>query len=107
MNIATENYISEAKDLILKDDLESLEELWYSIAQVILSRSKAISYDLIFRDCYFFSINQRKERVTKWLEDQFKTLSPVIQNKLHQTMTPSADCGASKVTYAKYLKKSK
>ena len=49
MNVATENYISEAKDLILNEDLESLEELWYSIAQVILSRSKAISYDLIFR----------------------------------------------------------
>ena len=96
MNVATENYISEAKDLILNEDLESLEELWYSIAQVILSRSKAISYDLIFRDCYFFSINQKKKRVTKWMEDQFKTLDPVIQNKLHQTMT-----------YAKYLKKTK
>ena len=96
MNVATENYISEAKDLILNEDLESLEELWYSIALVILSRSKAISYDLIFRDCYFFSINQKKEKIIKWLEEQFETLSPVIQNKLHQTMT-----------YAKYLKKSK
>ena len=96
MNVATENYISEAKDLILNEDLESLEELWHSISQVILSRSKAISYDLIFRDCYFFSINQKKEKVSKWLEDQFQTLSPIIQNKLHQTMI-----------YAKYLKKSK
>ena len=96
MNVATENYISEAKEFILNEDLESLEELWYSIADVILLRSKAISYDLIFRDCYFFSINQKKEKIIKWLEDQFETLSPVIQNKLHQTMT-----------YAKYLKKSK
>ena len=96
MNVATENYISEAKDLILNEDLESLEELWYSIAQVILSRSKAISYDLIFRDCYFFSINQKKVKVVKWLEDHFEHFDPVIQNRLRQTMT-----------YAKYLKNSK
>ena len=96
MNVTTENYISKAKDLILDEDLDSLEDLWNTISQVIRDRSLSISYDLIFRDCYFFSINQKKERATKWMEEQFETLSPVIQNKLHQTMT-----------YAKYLKKTK
>jgi hypothetical protein len=92
MNVTTENYISKAKDLILDEDLESLETLWNTIAQVIRDRSKAISYDLIFRDCYFFSINQKKIKVIKWLEDHFQEFDPVIQNRLRQIMT-----------YAKYL----
>jgi len=96
MNVTTENYISKAKDLILDEDLESLEDLWNTISHVIRDRSKAISYDLIFRECYFFSINQKKIKVVKWLEDHFQEFDPVIQNRLKQTMT-----------YAKYLKKSK
>ena len=96
MNVTTENYISKAKDLILDEDLESLQDLWNTIAQIIRERSKAISYDLIFRDCYFFSINQKKVNVVKWLEDHFQEFDPVIQNRLRQIMT-----------YAKYLKNSK
>jgi hypothetical protein len=96
MNVTTENYISTAKDLILDEDLELLEDLWNTIAQVIRERSLSISYDLIFRDCYFFSINQKKVKVVEWLEDHFQEFDPVIQNRLRQTMT-----------YANYLKKSK
>ena len=96
MNVTTENYISKAKDLILDEDLDSLEDLWNTISQVIRDRSLSISYDLIFRDCYFFSINQKKVKVVKWLEEHFEHFDPVIQNRLRQTMT-----------YAKYLKKSK
>ena len=92
MNITTENYISKAKDLILDEDIESLQDLWNSIAQIIRDRSLSISYDLIFRDCYFFSINQKKVKVVKWLENHFQEFDPVIQNRLRQTMT-----------YAKYL----
>ena len=96
MNITTENYISNAKDLILMEDIDSLEDIWNNIAQVIRDRSKAISYDIIFRDCYFFSINQKKVKVVKWLEDHFEYFDPVIRNRLRHTMT-----------YAKYLKKSR
>ena len=96
MNVTTENYISKAKDLILDEDLDSLEDLWNTISQVIRDRSLSISYDLIFRDCYFFSINQKKVKVVKWLEEHFEHFDPVIRNRLRQTMT-----------YAKYLKTSK
>ncbi len=96
MNVSTEKYIAVAKDIILEDDIESLEELWYSIAQVVITRSKAISYDLIFKDSYFFAINRKKVKSVKWLETYFESLDPVIQNKLKQTMT-----------YAKYLKKTR
>ncbi len=96
MNVTTENYISKAKDLILDEDLDSLEDLWNTIAQIICGRSLSISYDLIFRDCYFFSINQKKVKVVKWLEDHFEHFDPVIQNRLRHTMT-----------YAKYLKTSR
>ena len=92
MNVTTENYISKAKDLIQDEDLDSLEDLWNTIAQIIRGRSFSISYDLIFRDCYFFSINQKKIKVVAWLEEHFKHFDPVIQNRLRQTMT-----------YAKYL----
>lgn len=96
MNVTTEKYINEAKEIILSDDIDALEEIWDSISDVIRSRSKAISYDLIFRDCYLFSINQKKIQSVKWLEDQYQTLDPIIQNKLRQTMT-----------YAKYIKNTK
>jgi hypothetical protein len=96
MNVTTENYILKAKDLVLDEDLESLEDLWNTIAQVICERSCSISYDLIFSDCYLFSINRKKIKVVEWLEDHFKHFDPVIQNRLRQTMI-----------YAKYLKKSR
>jgi hypothetical protein len=35
MNVTTENYISKAKDLIQDEDLDSLEDLWNTIAQII------------------------------------------------------------------------
>jgi hypothetical protein len=96
MNVTTEKYISRAKDLIIDEDLDSLEDLWNTISQIIRDRSHSISYDLIFRDCYFFSINQKKIKVVKWLEHHFEYFDPVIRNRLRQTMT-----------YAKYLKKSR
>ena len=43
MNVTTENYISKAKDLILDEDLDSLEDLWNTISQVIRDRSLSIS----------------------------------------------------------------